>query len=436
MAIGALLTAGGISAVMAGAAASTMGLALMGAAALLIGAVVVGPLAVRPAAAVTRLLPRRDVTARLSRENALRNPRRTAATAAALMLGVTVVASFTVLGSSLKASASRGVERTLLADVVIDQGGYGGRSGAGGLAPELAAAAGRVPGVSAVDGVGGGSADIAGDTKQVGVIDPTTIDRVLDLGVRSGALADLRPGTLAVSSDVASKHRWHIGDTLPITYPDGMSGRVRIVAILNHPDLTGDYVLPRAGWTPHVRQSFYARILLDVSPGADVSAVQHQVTQLAAAYGAPRVQDQAQFRSSQTSGVNTMLGLVYVMLLLAIVIAVMGIANTMGLAVHERRRELGLLRTLGQTQGQARAMIRWESVIVALLGTVTGIALGSFLGWAFVAAASGSALAVFSLPVPQLGIVLVLGGLAGVVAAIRPARRATRLDVLSALAST
>jgi putative ABC transport system permease protein len=157
---------------------------------------------------------------------------------------------------------------------------------------------------------------------------------------------------------------------------------------------------------------------------------------LAAAYGAPRVQDQAQFRSSQTSGVNTMLGLVYVMLLLAIVIAVMGIANTMGLAGHERRRELGLLRTLGQTRGQARAMIRWESVIVALLGTVTGIALGTFLGWALVAAASGSALAVFSLPVPQLGVVLVLGGLAGVVAAIRPARRATRLDVLSALAST
>lgn len=435
-AIGAMLAAAAVTAVIVGAARSAFVATLLGAVALLVGTVLLGPLTVRPAAAIARLLPSRAVTARLSRDNALRNPRRTAATAAALMLGVTVVASFTVIGSSLKASAGRGVDRTLLADVVLDQGGYGGISGAGGLAPELVNTVSRVPGVAAADGVGSGSADIAGDTKQVGVVDPGDIGRMLDLGVSRGAIHALRAGTLAVSSDVATKHGWRIGDRLPVTYPDGRSAQLRIAAVFDHPDLTGDYVLPRTGWTPHVRQVFYSRILLDVSPGANVDAVQRQVTRVAAAYGAPRVQNQAEFRSSQTSGVNTILGLVYVMLLLAIVIAVMGIANTMGLAIHERSRELGLLRTLGQTRRQTRAMIRWESVIVALLGTVTGVCLGAFLGWALVAAAAGSTLAVFSLPVPQLLIVVVIGGLAGIVAAIRPGRRATRLDVLSALATT
>lgn len=435
-AIGAFVAAAGVTAVIVGAAASTFTITLLGAVALLIGTVLLGPATVRPAATLARLLPSRSATAQLSRENALRNPRRTAATAAALMLGVTVVTSFTVIGSSLKASAARGVDRTLLADVVVDQGGYGGVSGAGGLAPELAATVSQVPGVSAADGIGSGSVDIAGATKQVGVVNPQNIGRMLDLGVSSGALSDLRTGTIAVSSEVASKHGWRTGNVLPVTYPDGTRAHLRIVAIFDHPDLTGDYVLSRDGWTPHVGQAFYSRILIDVSPGADIGAVQRQVTELAAAYGAPRVQDQAQFRSSQTSGVNTILGLVYVMLLLAIVIAVMGIANTMGLAIHERSRELGLLRTLGQTRRQTRAMIRWESVIVALLGTVTGVCLGAFLGWALVAAASSSALAVFSLPVPQLLIVVVIGGFAGIVAAIRPARRATRLDVLSALATT
>ena len=154
-----------------------------------------------------------------------------------------------------------------------------------------------------------------------------------------------------------------------------------------------------------------------------------------ARYGAPAVRDRAEFAASLSAGVDTMLAIVYVLLALAIVIALLGIANTLALSVHERTRELGLLRAVGQTRAQLRAMVRWESVIVALFGTVGGLGLGAFLGWALVRAASTEDIGAFSAPVGRLLVVLAAGAVVGVLAGIRPARRAARLDVLAAIAS-
>jgi putative ABC transport system permease protein len=154
-----------------------------------------------------------------------------------------------------------------------------------------------------------------------------------------------------------------------------------------------------------------------------------------APYGGPRVQDQAQYKALAMSGVNTILGLVYVMLVLAIVIALMGISNTLSLAIHERRGELGLLRAVGQLRAQSRSMMRWESVLEALFGIILGVLLGTFLGWALVSAAGSSTLAVFAVPVRQLVVFLVVGAVAGVVAGLRPARRAARMNVLTAIAA-
>jgi putative ABC transport system permease protein len=145
------------------------------------------------------------------------------------------------------------------------------------------------------------------------------------------------------------------------------------------------------------------------------------------------VQDRAQYQASAASYVTTVLGLVYVMLALAIVIALMGVANTLSLSIHERTRELGLLRALGQTRTQARGMIRWESVIIAVFGTLGGVILGTFLGWAVVRSSSGASLAVFAAPPLQLILFLVLGAVTGVLAGIRPARRAARLNMISAI---
>jgi putative ABC transport system permease protein len=222
---------------------------------------------------------------------------------------------------------------------------------------------------------------------------------------------------------------------VPVVYPDGSRARLRVAAIFDHPDITGDYLFAKSGWAPHAGQALDAMILLKLKPGVPVASARAAVTAVTAPAGQPRVQDRAQYLASATSGVNTILGLVYVMLALAILIALMGVANTLSLSIHERTRELGLLRALGQTRAQARGMIRWESVIVAAFGTVGGVLLGTFLGWAVVRSSSSAMLGVFSAPPAQLVLFLVLGVLTGIAAGIRPARRAARMNALTAIAA-
>jgi putative ABC transport system permease protein len=177
-------------------------------------------------------------------------------------------------------------------------------------------------------------------------------------------------------------------------------------------------------------------VLIGLAPGPSVAQGQAAVEQVAARYGDPDVLTKAEYIESTTGFVNTALGIVYVMLALAVIIALMGIANTLSLSIYERTREIGLLRAVGETRRQVRSMVRWESVIIATFGTVGGLGLGAFLAWALVQAASGADFVnTFAAPVPQLLVVLIVGGLAGVIAGLRPARHAARLDVLVAIAA-
>jgi putative ABC transport system permease protein len=183
-------------------------------------------------------------------------------------------------------------------------------------------------------------------------------------------------------------------------------------------------------------QDVDATVLIGLRPGVSLADGKASVEQVAAPFGGPAVQDRQEYVATVSQGVNMVLGLIYVLLFLAIVIAAMGIANTLSLSVYERTRELGVLRAVGQTRGQLRSMVRWESVIVAAFGAVGGLAVGVFLGWALVKAASASqGIGVFALPGGQLVVVLLLGALVGVVAALRPARRAAKLNVLTAIAA-
>jgi putative ABC transport system permease protein len=435
--LGLLVTAGGAAAVLAGATSGGEGLAVAGAVGTLAGFIVLGPVAVRPAAAVlgAPAAALRGLGGRLARDNALRHPRRTAATAAALMVGVAVAALFTVIGSSMKASAAQGVDRTLTADLVVDQGGYGSSAGLAGLSPQLAASLGRLPAAGTVTAVSRGSVLLDGTSQPIAAADPGRIGAVLNLGVTAGSLGAVDAGSFAVSAAAAADRHWRVGSTVPVVYPDGSRARLRVAALFDHPDITGDYLFPQSGWAPHAGQGLDAMILLKLKPGIPVSSARAAVTAVTAPAGQPRVQDRAQYLASATSGVNTILGLVYVMLALAILIALMGVANTLSLSIHERTRELGLLRALGQTRAQARGMIRWESVIVAAFGTVGGVLLGTFLGWAVVRSSSSATLGVFSASPVQLALFLVLGVLTGIAAGIRPARRAARMNALTAIAA-
>jgi putative ABC transport system permease protein len=435
--LGFLLTAGGIGAVIAGTANGGQGPAIAGAVGILAGFVVLGPVAVRPAAAVlgAPIAALRGVGGRLARDNALRNPRRTAATASALMVGVAVATLFTVIGASLKASATQGVDRTLAADLVVYQPGYGGSAGLAGFSPTLAAGLGRLPAVDVAAGVSRGSVLLDGRAQTVAAVDPGRIGTVLNLGVTAGSLGAVGSGSFAVSAAAAADQHWRVGSTVPVVYPDGAHARLRVAAILGHPDITGDYLFAAAGWAPHAGQALDSMVLIKLKPGAALGPARAAVTAAIAGTGQPRVQDRAQYEASATGAVNTILGLVYVMLALAILIALMGVANTLSLSIHERTRELGLLRALGQTRAQARGMVRWESVIIAVFGTLGGVILGTFTGWAVVQSSSGPSMTVFAAPPLQLVLFLVLGAVTGILAGIRPARRAARQNMITAIAA-
>jgi putative ABC transport system permease protein len=218
--------------------------------------------------------------------------------------------------------------------------------------------------------------------------------------------------------------------------PDGATMQLSIGAIYTSLDLTGDYVVPLSLWTAHNRQVVDSVVFVKLAPGTDLGAAKAAVTTASAAYGQPTVSDRAAFVASAGQGVNLVLGIVYVLLALAVLIAVLGIANTLSLAIHERTREIGLLRAVGETRRQLRSMIRLESVILSVFGVVGGLALGTFLGWGLSQATNvAQGFATFTLPVTRIGTILVLGALAGILAAVRPARRAARMPVLTAVAT-
>jgi len=238
-----------------------------------------------------------------------------------------------------------------------------------------------------------------------------------------------------VSAGEAEDRGWSVGSAVPVAFADGSRSTFTVGAVYEETGIVGDVVLPRASWAPHAGQALDVSAFVGLAPGVGVGEGRAAVERAVAPFGSPTVEDRAGFAESSTAFVDTLLGLVYVLLGLAVVIALLGIANTLSLSVHERARELGLLRAVGQTRRQLRSMVRAEAVLVAAYGTAVGALLGVVLGAALVTAA-GSETAVLSVPVGRLAVVLVVGAAAGVLAAARPARRAARADVLEALAAT
>ncbi|HEX2118250.1 MAG TPA: ABC transporter permease, partial [Acidimicrobiales bacterium] len=416
---GAVLSALGVAVVLAGVLGDgALAVAGLGAVLTMVGVVVFGPVVARPAAAIVGWpLPRlRGVTGGLARQNAMRNPRRTSGTAAALMVGVGVVTLFTVFAASIRTSIDDTVSRSFGGDLVVNTGSFGG----GGLSPALAEDIAALPEVRTAVGLGQGAVEVDGLGRRV---------TVADLG-RLGATE------LAVSTDEAEARGWTVGTSVPLRFVDGATADFTVGAIYEVGDVAGDYLIGREAWAPHAGQDVDSQILIGLEPGVDLAAGKTAVTVVTDATGGANVLDRDEYVASVAQGVDMMLGIVYVLLFLAILIALMGIANTLSLAIHERTRELGLLRAVGQTRGQLRSMVRWESVIIALFGTVGGLGLGVFLGWALVQAASAAGFATFAAPAGQLAVVLVAGAVAGVLAGVGPARRAAKLDVLDAIATS
>ena len=394
-----------------------------------IGVAMLTPLIARPVAAGIGLPIRRTgVPGKLGRENSMRNPRRTAATASALMIGLGLVVFVAVFGASAKASTTVVLERTLKADFILTSPTFSGFSTS--AAEDVRA----VPGVETVSQVRQAEAKVEGGTVFVTGLDPATFDDVSELGVVEGSVADLgAPDTIAIHEDIAATEGWGIGDTVDVEWPSTGRGDLEVAVIYAENGLIGDWATSLETYDANVAQELDLFVLIKAGDGANVAAVRSDLEDALEPYPNIEVQDQAEFREMYATFLNQVLNLVTALLLFAVIIALFGVMNTLYLSIYERTRELGLLRAVGLTRRQTRSMVRWEAVIISIMGALLGVVIGIAFGWALQQALEPEGFSELGIPGGQLVVYVVLAAVLGVFFAIFPARRAARLNVLEAI---
>jgi putative ABC transport system permease protein len=430
--IGAAVTAAGVAVLTLGLR-SDPGRPLLvgaGAAVIFLGVAALGPVIARPASRLlgAPLPALKGMAGTLARENAVRNPKRTSTAAAALMIGVSLVAFIAIFGSSMKRSLTADVDKTFTGDFRIDTGSFAA------LSPELARRLGRLPEVAAASGVRNATAEIDGASSDLVAVDPAGYGRIVDPGVSSGRLEDLDADGIAVLDTVARAKGWSVGEVVRARFPESGDRRLTVAATFGDNQRVGaSYLIGLPAHDANFTERLDAMVLVKRADGVSLGAARTALERVTADYPTARVQDRADYRRARSAQFDKDLGLLYVLLGLAVLIALLGIANTLALSVFERTRELGLLRAIGMARRQVRAMVRWESVIIALFGTCLGLLIGLFFSWAMVrAVADQVALAV---PAGQLALGALAAAVAGVLAAILPARRAARLNVLAAIST-
>ena len=378
-------------------------------------------------------LPRlRGVRGELARENAMRNPKRTAASASALMIGVGLVGFITIFVASTKESVYQAIDRGFTGDLVVDSGG----GVAGGVDPSLAKRIAALPQIEAASGWRLGPAQVAGTGALVASGDATVFD-ILKLDVTKGSVANLDATGIAVYKNVAKDKHWTIGSQVPVVFTKTGRLLMHVAVIYGDNARVGNssYLLGNTAWAANFTSTLDNKVLIKARTGVSTSAATAAVKTVTRDYPGVTVLDRVAYKANQVKIFNQMLGLVYALLGLAILIALLGIANTLALSIGERVREVGLLRAVGMTRAQLRSTIRWEAVIIALQGTGLGLVIGIFFGWALTAAMHDQGITVFHVPVTSLLVIVLLAAVAGMLAAVQPSRRAAKLDILQAIVS-
>ncbi len=414
---------------------SSLANAGLGALLCVIALVVLGPLAAKPGGSAIGLIVQklRGLPGRLARENSVRNPKRTSSTAAALMVGVAIVAMATIFASSIKASFNELIGENLSGDLFVVSTNFGGV----GFSPDLATDVAELPEVEHAAGATIGIATIDGVTTPFTSSAPAAFGAIVNPELSEGSIAGLTADQVAVARDIADRRGWTMGQQLPATFIDGTPTTFTIAGIYDRPELVGaEIFVPIETWAPHNPQLSDQSLFITLADGVSIEEGKAAVQPLADKYGAPDVMDRQEYIDLFSSSIDIFLIIVNVLLFLSIIIAVMGIMNTLALSIYERTRELGLLRAVGQTRAQMRSMIRWESAVIAIFGTFGGLVAGLFLGWGFMKAFSNAeGFGTFTAPVGQLITILILGGLFGMLAGVLPARRAAKLDILDSIAA-
>lgn len=371
------------------------------------------------------------ITGTLARENSRRSPRRTAATAAALAVGLSLVTLVAMFASSLKESIDSAMRQTIRADVMVMPQSFATMTG---FTPRIARALDRLPEVGTVSQMRFGEwKGSDGRTRQVLAVDPATVDRVMALDMISGSVDALSDGGILLRDVEAEARDVTTGDTLEMVF--GVTGKteVRIDGVFGGA-LDDRYLLALPTYEENFARQQDIQVHLLAAPGVSVEEMRTAVDDVLADYPNVRAMDQAGLREESSKLIDQMLNMVYGLLGLALIVAILGITNTLALSVHERRREIGLMRAVGASRRQVRRAIRWEALVITLFGTVIGVLLGVIFAASLMTALADEGLTRIVVPLSQIAIFVVVAGIAGLVAAAGPARRAARLDVLDAIA--
>jgi len=369
------------------------------------------------------------ITGRLARENSIRRPRRTAATASALMIGLALVGFFFILGDSIKATTSAAIEEGLRADYVVSVEGF-----ANGFPTTLADTLDAAPEVGAVTSLRLGFWDNDGTDDLLIGLNTDTVDETIFLGLEQGSLEALSEGGIFVHEDAADDNGWVLGDTIPMGFAATGLVNAEIVGIYTEANVVQvAYLTSLDFYEENFSDQLDFVIALKAAEGvplADAAAVVETAT---ADFPNTNLEDQVEYRQSQEDQVDLLLNLFNGLLALAVIIALLGIINTLILSIIERTREIGLLRAVGMSRRQVKRMVIWESIIVAVIGGVFGLVLGIFFGFVLVSALGSQGIDHLSIPIGQLVFLLVFSAVVGVIAGLWPARKAAKLNVLEAI---
>jgi len=394
--------------------------------AIIVALLVLGPTLVKPMSLAlgSPLAAARGMVGELSQQNASRSPKRTANTTAALMVGVLLVSAASVFAASLSSSIQAQLGEQVTADTVIQVDGSASQVG-GGLPLTTAEQVAELPGVEAVTPLRSAFGEIDEEFTNISGVAPTQVADTMNLDVLTGSLDELGPDTIATNdTDFA------IGDTVSVQFQQSTAD-LTVVATYDAAELAGPWVVSTEVLDANVSQSLDSLLLIATDGQAEtVSAVEGVVASSPIA----EVVTAQEYVDDQASSIDLLLNLLYGLLGISVLVAVVGIVNTMSLSIMERTREIGLLRAVGMTRRQIRSSIRYEAGIVAIMGTALGLAVGTFLAWLGVQAI-GDALPEFAIPWTTLVIIAVLGMLCGVFAGVMPARRAAKMNVLEAIAT-
>ncbi|MER5684332.1 FtsX-like permease family protein [Streptomyces sp. NPDC002205] len=429
--IGGVLTLLGAAGIVAGAAAGSDGRTIIGAGAFvaLIGVIVLIPLLSRPVIALVRplLLKLFGVSGKLAAQNAVRNPRRTGATASALAIGLTLVTGISVLGVTLGQAVDRMTTDNIKADYMISM------ASGDSLDESALTALEKSDAVSAVSPQQAASIRVEGAHHAVSGVTPGDVQKVFSVKTVSGSLDSLADGEIAVGDKTAKSNGWKPGTSLPVTYDDDKKGTLKVGAVYEENEFLSPVLMPKDILDAHQGHPDIREIWLKTDGGAS-KANEQAVVDALGDNPAMSVMDRQDIRDMFGGFISTALNIMYGLLAMALIIAVLGVVNTLAMSVFERQQEIGMLRAIGLDRRKVKRMIRLEAVVISVFGAVVGVALGTFLGWA-IGRTLASAIPGYALVIPwdRIAVFLVLAALVGVLASLWPARSAAKLNMLTAI---